>query len=60
MFPHVISESFLLALLTASLLKVALECVVWLKPNIKGRVKAARSGALRFFELTDKAEAVAL
>lgn len=47
LFPDVISESFLLALLTAILLKAALECVVWLKLNIKGRIKAARSGARR-------------
>ncbi|MEL4319917.1 hypothetical protein WJX64_12950 [Leifsonia sp. YIM 134122] len=40
-FPAVISESFLLSLLTAVLLKVALEVVVALKTRVVARVRAA-------------------
>ena len=39
--PSVISESFTLSLLTALLLKVALELVIMLKAKILGRLKAA-------------------
>lgn len=40
-FPQVISESFLLSLLTAVLLKLALEIVVALKTRVVARVRAA-------------------
>lgn len=40
-FPSVISETFLLALLTAILLKVVLEFVVWLKQGAVTRLRAA-------------------
>ena len=39
--PSVISESFTLSLLTAALLKVALEVVILLKNKILGRLRAA-------------------
>lgn len=39
--PTVLSESFTLTLLTALLLKVALECVIWGKSAILGRLRAA-------------------
>ncbi len=41
LFPQVISESFLLALLTAILLKVVLEFVMWVKKLIVGRIRSA-------------------
>ena len=40
-FPHVVSESFTMSLLTAILLKVVLEVVVALKDRVKARFKAA-------------------
>ena len=40
-FPAVISESFTLSLLTALLLKLALEVVVWLKTMLLERFRAA-------------------
>jgi len=40
-FPSVISESFTLSLLTAALLKVALELVVMVKNNILARLRSA-------------------
>jgi hypothetical protein len=39
--PSVISESFTLSLLTAALLKIALEVVIWLKGKILSRLRAA-------------------
>ena len=39
--PSVISETFTLSLLTAVLLKVALEAVIFLKSKLLGRVRAA-------------------
>lgn len=42
-FPDVISESFLLALLTAILLEVVLGIVLRLKTQILGRIRAART-----------------
>jgi hypothetical protein len=41
--PSVISETFTLSLLTAVLLKLVLEVVVWLKNRVKGRFKAAET-----------------
>ena len=40
-FPLIISETFTLSLLTAVLLKVVLEGVVWAKNRVKARFKAA-------------------
>ena len=42
-FPTVISESFVLSLLTAVLLKVVLECVLWAKKRMLARVRSAKS-----------------
>lgn len=50
-FPQVISESFLLSLLTALLLKVVLEAVVWLKALLLRRLKAASSIRQRIVRL---------
>jgi hypothetical protein len=47
LFPAVITETFLLALLTAILLKVVLELVLWVKKRILRRFRAARSTASR-------------
>ena len=47
LFPQVISESFLLALLTAILLKVVLDLVLWVKKNIVGRIKTTKSASVR-------------
>lgn len=41
LFPNVITESFLLTLLTAALLKLVLEIVVWVKKRILGRLRSA-------------------
>jgi hypothetical protein len=46
-FPGVIAESFLLALLTAVLLKLMLELVLWAKKRIVGRFRSAQSSAVR-------------
>ncbi|WP_439592044.1 hypothetical protein [Microbacterium sp.] len=43
LFPSVISETFLLALLTAILLKVVLEGVLWLKKRLVARVRGAQT-----------------
>ncbi len=40
-FPKVVTETFTLSLLTAVLLKVVLEVVVWAKDRVKARLKAA-------------------
>ena len=42
--PAVISETFTLSLLTAVLLKLVLEVVVWVKNRVKARFKAATTG----------------
>lgn len=42
LFPDVIAESFLLSLLTAILLKLVLEGVLWLKTAVIGRIRASR------------------
>lgn len=47
LFPAVISESFLASLLTAIILKLVLEVVVWVKTRIVGRIKAAESTRVR-------------
>ncbi|PWJ24987.1 hypothetical protein ATK17_1098 [Branchiibius hedensis] len=44
-FPRVVSESFTMSLLTAVLLKVVLEGVVFLKDRVKARSKAATTPA---------------
>jgi hypothetical protein len=41
-FPSVISESFSVSLLTAILLKLALELVVWVKSAVLSRLRSAR------------------
>ena len=46
-FPLIISETFTLSLLTAVLLKVVLEGVVWAKDRVKARFKAATTLAGR-------------
>lgn len=43
LFPEVISESFLLALLTAVLLKVVLEGVLFVKKRIVARIRGAQN-----------------
>jgi hypothetical protein len=43
LFPQVISETFLLALLTAILLKVVLEGVVWVKKRVLSRLRGAET-----------------
>lgn len=40
LFPAVISETFLLALLTAILLKIVLEIVVWVKAQALARIRS--------------------
>lgn len=47
LFPGVIAESFLLALLTAVLLKLMLELVLWVKKKIVGRFRSAQTSAVR-------------
>ena len=42
-----ISETFVLALLTAILLKIVLEVVLWAKKKIVGRIRSADSPAAR-------------
>lgn len=51
LFPAVLSETFLLSLLTAILLKVVLELVVWVKKKIVGRIKAAESVRVRIVNI---------
>ena len=46
--PSVISETFTLSLLTAALLKVALEAVLLLKRRILGRLRAAKTRPARW------------
>lgn len=47
--PVVISETFTMSLLTAVLLKVVLEVVVWAKDRVKDRFKAATTVVARLF-----------
>ena len=47
LFPAVITESFLLALLTAILLKLVLELVLWVKKRIVARFRAAQTSVAR-------------
>lgn len=47
LFPQVISESFLLALLTAILLKAVLDIVLWVKKSIVGRIKTTERVVVR-------------
>ncbi|MDR7185453.1 hypothetical protein J2X85_002487 [Microbacterium trichothecenolyticum] len=47
LFPAVITESFLLALLTAILLKLVLELVLWVKKRIVARLRAAQTWVAR-------------
>ena len=47
LFPEVISESFLLALLTAVLLKVVLEGVLFVKKRIFARIRGTHSHWIR-------------
>lgn len=47
LFPDVISETFLLALLTAIQLKVVLEVVLFAKKGILARVRGARTRLIR-------------
>ncbi|MFF7291030.1 hypothetical protein ACFY9N_00720 [Microbacterium sp. NPDC008134] len=47
LFPAVISESFLLSLLTAVLLKAILEVVVWVKTKAIARVRSNRGWGAR-------------
>lgn len=47
--PAVISETFMLSLLTAILLKAVLEVVVWIKNRVKVRLKAARTPWARWW-----------
>ena len=47
LFPAVISESFLLSLLTAVLLKAILEVVVWVKTKAIARVRSDRGRGAR-------------
>ncbi|NYF15436.1 hypothetical protein HDC37_000248 [Microbacterium sp. AK009] len=47
LFPQVISETFLLALLTAILLKVVLEGVLWLKKRVVARIRDSSTALTR-------------
>lgn len=47
LFPSVIAESFLLALLTAVVLKIVLEVVLTVKKATVARLRGARTGATR-------------
>ncbi|MGN0101864.1 MAG: hypothetical protein ACI39C_13080 [Dietzia sp.] len=47
LFPAVLSETFLLALLTAVLLKAVLEIVLWVKKRIVRRVRSGRTLLVR-------------
>lgn len=47
LFPAVISESFLLALLTAILLKVVLEMVLWVKKKVVNQIRTAETSLVR-------------
>ena len=47
--PMVITETFTLSLLTAIMLKVTLEAVVWLKDRVKRRFKAAETVPAKVF-----------
>ncbi|QIK63131.1 hypothetical protein G7068_07895 [Leucobacter viscericola] len=47
LFPAVISETFLASLLTAIILKLVLEAVVWAKTKIVGRIRAAETVRVR-------------
>lgn len=51
LFPAVISETFVLALLTAILLKVVLEAVLWIKKRVLARIRAAETPAVRVVNL---------
>ncbi len=46
-FPAVISETFVLALLTAVLLKVVLEIVLWVKKRVLARIRASETALIR-------------
>ena len=46
-FPAVITESFLITLLTAVLLKLVLEGVVWAKTRLLRRLRPGQPGARR-------------
>ncbi len=48
LFPTVISETFLASLVTAILLKVALEGVIWVKGRIVRRIKDSKTRRARF------------
>ena len=50
-FPQVISESFVMIVLTAILLKIVLELVVWLKAGIKQRIKNASTVLVRVLNI---------
>ncbi|MGJ3190500.1 hypothetical protein [Paenarthrobacter sp. FR1] len=51
LFPAVISESFLLALLTAILLKVVLEIVLLAKKRIVARIRGGKTAAVRIISI---------
>jgi len=51
LFPSVISETFLLALLTAILLKLVLELVLWGKKRIVARIRAAETRTWRILNV---------
>ena len=51
LFPSVISETFLLALLTSILLKLVLELVLWGKKKIVARIRAARTRMRRMLNI---------
>lgn len=50
-FPQVIAETYLLTLLTAVLLKLVLELVVWVKTTLLKRVKSASSTPRRVISI---------
>ncbi|MBB1025438.1 MULTISPECIES: hypothetical protein [unclassified Dietzia] len=47
LLPAVLSETFLLSLLTAVLLKVVLELVLWVKKRIVGRIRSGTTRTVR-------------
>lgn len=47
LFPEVISETFLLALLTAILLKIVLEGVLWVKKRVLSHIRGSETATAR-------------
>lgn len=50
-FPAVISETFVLALLTAVLLKIVLEIVLWVKKRVIARIRTSQTAFIRIVNI---------